>query len=102
MIQSTLPAWLQLFTMKPFLYLDESMQHTSHDVGVADIDYHGNGQQVAQNRTQQVDCDLVIDEDRPVSEDLDESENEEYDDDIDKECYEEVSRVRCSLSLYIP
>ena len=36
---------LQWFTMEPFLYLDESMQHTiqdSRDVGVADIDYHGN------------------------------------------------------------
>ena len=33
---------LQLFTMEPFLYLDETMQHTiqdSRDGGVADIDY---------------------------------------------------------------
>ena len=31
-----------LFTMEPFLYLDETMQHTiqdSRDVGVADIDF---------------------------------------------------------------
>ena len=67
--------------MEPFLYLDESMQHTiqdSRDVGVADIDYHGNSRQVAQSSTQQGDCEPVLmDEDRPVPEDQDESENEE-------------------------
>ena len=50
---------LQLFTMEPFLYLDESMQHTiqdSRDGGVADIGYHGNSHQVAQSSTQQGDC----------------------------------------------
>ena len=61
---------LQWFTMEPFLYLDESMQHTiqdSRDVGVADIDYHGNSRQVAQSSTQQGDCEPVLmDEDRPV------------------------------------
>ena len=86
--------------MEPFLYLDESMQHTiqdSHDVGVADIDYHGNSRQVAQ----QGDCEpVLIDEDRPVPEDQDESENDEGQDDDEKDCEENVSSVQCSLSLY--
>ena len=39
-MSDSLPALL--FTMEPFLYLDETMQHTiqdSRDVGVADIDF---------------------------------------------------------------
>ena len=94
---------LQLFTMEPFLYLDESMQHTiqdSRDGGVADIDF---SHQVAQSSTQQGDCEPVLmDEDRPVPEDQDESEeNEDDDDEKDEEwCEEEVSSVQCSLSLY--
>ena len=75
--------------MEPFLYLDESMQHTiqdSRDVGVADIDYHGNSCQVAQSSTQQGECEPVLmDEDRPVPEDQDESENEEYVNEKDEE-----------------
>ena len=96
---------LQLFTIEPFLYLDESMQHIiqdSRDVGVADIGNHGNSQ-VAQSSTQQGDCEPVLmDEDRPVPEDQDESEeNEDDDDEKDEEwCEEEVSSVQCSLSLY--
>ena len=90
---------LQLFTMEPFLYLDESMQHTiqdSRDGGVA-----GNGYQVAQSSTQQGDCEPVLmDEDRPVPEDQDESMNEEDDSKKDEEwCEEEVSSVQCSSSL---
>ena len=57
------------------------MQHTiqdSRDVGVADIDYHGNSRQVAQSSTQQGECEPVLmDEDRPVPEDQDESGNED-------------------------
>ena len=94
---------LQLFTMEPFLYLDESMQHTiqdSRDVEVADIDYHGNSCQVAQSSTQQGDCEPVLmDEDRPVPEDQDESGNEDVNEkneelfevDNDKNEEEEVS-----------
>ena len=81
--------------MKPFLYLDESMQHTiqdSRDVGVADIGYHGS-RQVVQSSTQQGDCEPVLmDEDRPVPEDQNESEE----DDIDKD-EEEVSSVQCCI-----
>ena len=92
--------------MEPFLYLDESMQHTiqdSRDMGVADIDYHGNSRQVAQSSTQQGDCEPVLmDEDRPVPEDQVESENEERqeDDDVEHLCEEEVSSMQWSLSLY--
>ena len=91
--------------MEPFLYLDESMQHTiqdSRDGGVADIGCHGNGRQVVQSSSQQGDCEPVLmDEDRPVPEDQDESENGEDDDEKDEEwCEEEVSSVQCSLSLY--
>ena len=92
--------------MEPFLYLDESMQHTiqdSRDGGVADINYHGDDSlQVAQSSTQQGDCEPVLmDKVRPVPEDQDESENEEDDDEKDEEwCEEEVSSVQCSLSLY--
>ena len=91
--------------MEPFLYLDESMQHTiqdSRDVGVADIDYHGNSRQVAQSSTQQGDCEPVLmDEDRPVPEDQDELENEErQEDDVEHLCEEEVSSMQWSLSLY--
>ena len=54
--------------------------------GVADIDYHGNGHQVAQSSTQQGDCEPVLmDEDRQVPEDQDESENGEDDDEKDEE-----------------
>ena len=57
------------------------MQHTiqdSRDVGVADIDYHGNSRQVVQSSTQQGDYEPVLmDEDRPVPEDQDESGNED-------------------------
>ena len=94
---------LQLFTMEPFLYLDESMQHTiqdSRDGGVADIDF---SHQVAQSSSQQGDCEPVLmDEDRPVPEYQDESEeNEDDNDEKDEEwCEEEVSSVQCSLSLY--
>ena len=89
---------LQLFTMEPFLYLDESMQHTiqdSRDVRVADIDYHDNSRQVAQSGTQQGECEPVLmDEDRPVPEVQDESENEEDDNEKDEEsCEEEVSML---------
>ena len=64
---------LQLFTMEPFHYLDESMQHTiqdSRDGGVADIGYHGDdSRQVAQSSSQQGDCEPVLmDEDKPVPE----------------------------------
>ena len=97
---------LQLFTMEPFHYLDESMQRTiqdSRDGGVADIGYHGDdSRQVAQSSSQQGDCEPVLmDEDRPVPEDQNESENEEDDDEKDEEwCEEEVSSVQCSLSLH--
>ena len=87
--------------MEPFLYLDESMQHTiqdSRDVGVADIDYHENSRQVAQSSTQRGDCEPVLmDEDRPVPEDQDESENEDDDEKDEECCEEEVSSVQCSL-----
>ena len=94
-----------MVAMEPFLYLDESMQHTiqdSRDGGVADIGCHGNGRQVAQSSTQQGECEPVLmDKDRPVPEDQDESENGEDDDEKDEEwCEEEVSSVQCSLSLY--
>ena len=92
---------LQLFTMEPFLYLDETMQHTiqdSRDGGVADIDF---SHQVAQSSTQQGDCvPVLMDEDRPVPEDQDESENGEDDEKDEEWCEEEVSSVQCSLSLY--
>ena len=99
-MSDSLPALL--FTMEPFLYLDETMQHTiqdSRDVGVADIDF---SHQVAQSSTQQGDCEPVLmDEDRPVPEDQDESEENEDDSEKDEEWYEEeVSSVQCSLSLY--
>ena len=79
-MSDSLPALL--FTMEPFLYLDETMQHTiqdSRDVGVADIGNHGNGSQVAQSSTQQGECEPVLmDEDRQVPEDQDDqSENGE-------------------------
>ena len=89
--------------MEPFLYLDESMQHTiqdSRDVGVADIDYHGNSRQVAQSSIQQGDCEpVLIDKERPVPEDQDESENGDDNDNVE-ECSEEeeVSSVQCSSS----
>ena len=89
--------------MEPFLYLDESMQHTiqdSRDGGVADIGYHGNSCQVAQ----QGDCEPVLMDEEPVPEGQDELENDKddaYDDEKDEEwCEEEVSSVQCSLSLY--
>ena len=92
--------------MEPFLYLDESMQHTiqdSRDGGVADIDF---SRQVVQSSTQQGDCEPVLmDEDRPVPEDQDElEENEDDDNEKDEEwCEEEVSLHGCngpiSLSL---
>ena len=86
---------LQLFTMEPFLYLDETMQHTiqdSRDGGVADIDF---SHQVAQSSTQQGDCvPVLMDEDRPVP------ENGEDDEKDEEWCEEEVSSVQCSLSLY--
>ena len=78
------------------------MQHTiqdSRDVGVADIDYHGNSRQVAQSSTQQGDYEPVLmDEDRPVLEDQDESENEDDNENVE-ECSEEeeMSSVQCSL-----
>ena len=91
-MSDSLPALL--FTMEPFLYLDESMQHIiqdSRDGKVADIDFI---HQVAQSSTQQGDCEPVLmDEDRPVPEDQDESDDDEKDE-------EEVSSVQCSLSLY--
>ena len=77
------------------------MQHTiqdSRDVGVADIDYHGNSRQVAQSSTQQGDYEPVLmDEDRPVPEDQDESENEDDNENVE-ECSEEeeMSSVQCS------
>ena len=74
------------------------MQHTiqdSRDVQVADINSH----EVAQSSTQQGDCEQVLmDEDRPVPEDQDESENE--DEKNEEWCEEGVSSVQCSLSLY--
>ena len=99
-MSDSLPALL--FAMEPFLYLDETMQHTiqdSHDGGVADIDF---SHQVAQSSTQQGDCEPVLmDEDRPVPEDQDESEENEDVSEKDEEWYEEeVSSVQCSLSLY--
>ena len=90
--------------MEPFLYLDETMQHTiqdSCDGGVADIDFI---HQVVQSSTQQGDCEPVLmDEDRPVPEDQDESENGEDDDEKDEEwCEEEVSLHGCNgpISLF--
>ena len=101
-MSDSLPALL--FTMEPFLYLDETMQHTiqdSRDVGVADIGNHGNSQ-VAQSSTQQGECEPVLmDEDRQVPEDQDDQSEENEDDEKDEEwCEEEVSSVQCSLSLY--
>ena len=67
--------------MEPFLYLDESMQHTiqdSRDLGVAGIGCRGDSHQVAQSSTRQGDCEPVLmDEDRPVLEDQENVEDEE-------------------------
>ena len=95
------------------------MQHTiqdSRDVGVADIDYHGNSRQVTQSNTQQGDYEPVLmDEDRPVPEDqdeeLDSEKNDEWcEDDNEKDEKEEVSMqwailqslytLRCILVFY--
>ena len=98
-MSDSLPAIVHNGTIS--LYLDETMQHTiqdSRDGGVADIDYHGNSQ-VAQSSTQQGDCEPVLmDEDRQVPEDQDESENGEDDNEKDEEwCEEEVSSVQCTV-----
>ena len=87
-----------LFTMEPFLYLDETMQHTIQDfleVGVADIDF---SHQVAQSSTQQGDCEPVLmDKDRPVPEDQVDQSEENEDDEKDEECCEEeVSLHGCN------
>ena len=82
-MSDSLPALL--FTMEPFLYLDESMQHIiqdSRDGKVADIDFI---HQVAQSSTQQGDCEPVLQRTRMS-----------HDDELE----EEVSSVH-SLSLYV-
>ena len=61
---------------------------------------HNVFQKVGQS-TQQGDCEPVLmDEDRPVPEDQDESEENEDDEKDEEWCEEEVSSVQCSLSLY--
>ena len=69
------------------VYWDETMQHTiqdSRDGKVADIDFI---HQVAQSSTQQGDCEPVLmDEDRPVPEDQDESDDDEKDEEKGKQC----------------
>ena len=90
------------------------MQHTiqdSRDVGVADINYHGNSRQVAQSSTQQGECEPVLmDEDSPVPENQDESGNEddnEKDEEwciVDNEKNEEEVSMQCmgytSITVY--
>ena len=92
----------ELFTMEPFVYLDETMQHTIQDSrngGVADIDF---SHQVAQSSTQQGDCEPVLmDEDRQVPEDQDESEENEDDEKDEECCEEEVSLHGCNGPIYL-
>ena len=82
------------------------MQHTikdSRNVGVADIGYHGDdSHQVAQSSTQQGDCEPVLmDEDRQVPEDQDESEENEDDEKDEECCEEEVSLHGCNGPIYL-
>ena len=82
------------------------MQHTikdSRNVGVADIGYHGDdSRQVAQSSTQQGDCEPVLmDEDRQVPEDQDESEENEDDEKDEECCEEEVSLHGCNGPIYL-